>query len=341
MNVNINGIGIGVYQDGISDNKQTKAEKDFRAAFADSLVCQEEGPCEEKTIRPGTAGVNIVARNRVREDSWQEALAVKKGTVRYVVFEEGDYSKPCPEDGYLYKTKVDLEKQTVYVEKRREDGTVEAYEVDISRINNNPEEQTSEEMAALMAWRRAKEKQERKEEKEAEDPLKKAIFEFSEFVKDRIKNGDIKIPIGGQEFSEKEWKKLLSEIDEALDEIKETAKEEVKEVKRAAENKAPYGWLADENNCISYNGVTFVCDEDKRSINLGDTSNRDNVISIPLSDGGTLNVNRDNIGDLARAIGMFSPEDAKRIMQAIATDAQCQKKLLEIEEEKEFTQLWR
>lgn len=351
MNVNINGIGIGNYQDGISDKKKTKSEPDFGAAFADNLICGEEA---REEIKPGTAGINVMARNRVVEDVWKETPAVKKTAVRYVVFEEDDYTKPCPADGYLYKTKVDLENNRVYVEKRCEDGTVEAYEVDVSEVNKNPEQQTSEEFLAIIAWGKAKEKQEKREEKEAEDPFKRAVDKFSVFVKERIKNGDIKIPIGGEEFSEKEWGKLLRELDGALDEIKKSVEEQAKEAVRQAEerkkneaarqeklmeklrtdNKAPYSWLADDNNCIIYNGVTFFCDSETRSINLGDVSNRDNVLSIPLSGGGTLNVNRDNIEDLAKAIDMFSPEDVKRILQAIATDAQCKKKLLEIEEEK-------
>ena len=44
------------------------------------------------------------------------------------------------------------------------------------------------------------------------------------------------------------------------------------------------------------------------------------MINIPLSKGGCLRVNRENIGDLARAISMFSAEDIGRIMRAIAQD---------------------
>ena len=93
----------------------------------------------------------------------------------------------------------------------------------------------------------------------------------------------------------------------------------------------PYGYLA-KDGVITYNGVTFVCDYDKNAICLGDMSDRSKVLSIPLSKGGSLMVNRDNIGELSKAIGMFSPEDVNRILRAIALDAQCQRKLQEIEE---------
>lgn len=84
--------------------------------------------------------------------------------------------------------------------------------------------------------------------------------------------------------------------------------------------KAPYSYLADENGIIIYNGVTFVCDDKKQQICLGDMTDSKNVINIPLSKGGCLRVNRDNIGDLAKAINMFSPEDIGRILRAISQD---------------------
>lgn len=104
------------------------------------------------------------------------------------------------------------------------------------------------------------------------------------------------------------------------------------ENKIETEKKAPYSYLADENGIINYKGVAFVCDDENQTLNLGDTSNPDNVISIPLEKGGCLKVNRDSIGALSKAISMFSPADIKRILTAIAQDAQCAKKVNEIEE---------
>lgn len=43
-------------------------------------------------------------------------------------------------------------------------------------------------------------------------------------------------------------------------------------------------------------------------------------------------VNRNNIDDLARAIGMFSPEDINRILRAIKLDGKIQQMKREIEE---------
>lgn len=99
------------------------------------------------------------------------------------------------------------------------------------------------------------------------------------------------------------------------------------------ENKAPYSYLA-KDGIIDYNGVIFVCDYEKNRICLGDVTHREDCISVPLSEGGSLVVNRENLGDLSKAIKMFSPEDIKRIMQAIAQDTKCQQIRMELEEEK-------
>ena len=77
-----------------------------------------------------------------------------------------------------------------------------------------------------------------------------------------------------------------------------------------------------------------MCDHETNSICLGDMSNPKDVLNIPLSGGGSLRVNRDNIDDLAKAIGMFSPEDVNLILRAIAQDAQSSRTLNEIEDQK-------
>lgn len=96
---------------------------------------------------------------------------------------------------------------------------------------------------------------------------------------------------------------------------------------------APYSALADEDGMVTYNGVVFQCDFEKNRLCLGDVSNPDNCLNIPLEKGGCLVVNRDNIDGLIQAIGMFSPADVNRIMQAIAQDAKVQQIELQIEDE--------
>lgn len=96
--------------------------------------------------------------------------------------------------------------------------------------------------------------------------------------------------------------------------------------------KVPYGHLA-KDGVIEYNGVVFVCDEKTNSICLGDMTDEKNVLNIPLSGGGHLKVNRNSIGLLSKAAGMFSPEDLNLIMRAIAEDTKIQSVKKEIEDE--------
>ena len=108
--------------------------------------------------------------------------------------------------------------------------------------------------------------------------------------------------------------------------------ERSREVK-TGDKKVPYSVLA-KDGIIEYNGVVFVCNYEENAICLGDMSDPEDVLTIPLSKGGSLRVNRDNIGDLSKAIGMFSPEDVNLILRAIAQDAQCSRTMNEIEDEK-------
>lgn len=95
--------------------------------------------------------------------------------------------------------------------------------------------------------------------------------------------------------------------------------------------KVPYGYLA-KDGVIEYNGVCFICDEKTNSICLGDMTDKTKVLNIPLSGGGCLKVNRANLGDLSKAIGMFSPEDVNRILRAIAQDTKIQSMKNELED---------
>lgn len=96
-------------------------------------------------------------------------------------------------------------------------------------------------------------------------------------------------------------------------------------------SKVPYGHLA-KDGVINYNGVTFVCDERTNSICLGNVDDKSQVITVTLSGGGHLKVNRKNIGELSRAAGMFSPEDLNLIMRAIAQDTKIQSVKKEIDD---------
>lgn len=134
---------------------------------------------------------------------------------------------------------------------------------------------------------------------------------------------------------------ILKELQQNLEpETDVAATEQIKKTRtyipaseRVYAQKVPYGFLA-KDNMIHCNDAVFICDEKTNSICLGDMSNKDNVINIHLSGGGNLKVNRDNLDQLASAIGMFTPEDVNLIMRAITKDTKIQSMKNEIEEDK-------
>lgn len=136
---------------------------------------------------------------------------------------------------------------------------------------------------------------------------------------------------------ETEWRKqalkdLLYNDMGITEEMLETEKAAFPAAGEKGEKWAPYSSLANGGNTIEYNGVVFTLDYDKHWLCLGNMGNMDEVIRIPLSEGGCLMVNRDNIGELGHAIGMFSPEDVNRILRALKLDAKIQQMKKEIEE---------
>lgn len=103
-----------------------------------------------------------------------------------------------------------------------------------------------------------------------------------------------------------------------------------------SDKKCPYSFLA-KDGIIQYNGVVFECDYKKNAITLGNMYEKEKVLKIALPSGGSLHVNVDNIGQLSKAVGMFTPEDLNAIMRAIYEYNHCTRKRLEIEEEKAET----
>ncbi len=92
-----------------------------------------------------------------------------------------------------------------------------------------------------------------------------------------------------------------------------------------------------EDGMIVYNGVAFTCNEQEHSICLGDMSDPRKVVTIPLSGGGILKVNRNEIGSLGKAMGMFCAEDVGNILRALEEDKQIQANQFAIEEEENDT----
>lgn len=196
--------------------------------------------------------------------------------------------------------------------------------------------------------------------------LMDCISEKKKEIARKVQNGETepKFSIGAESYTVKEWDKLIAKVDKNNEEVRKEQRKEAQE-KEAQEEKTfgntkfkslmevtdakrnhfmekmngtyvpsfPYAAYAD-GNTITYNGVVFSCDSEKNAICLGDMSNRGDVLTIPLEGGGSLMVNRNAIGMLAGAMSMFSPEDANRIMRAIADDKKAQETQQEIEDDK-------
>lgn len=184
-----------------------------------------------------------------------------------------------------------------------------------------------------------------------------AFHQYQDEVMTKIKKGATQesVTVGSQSFTQSEWKKVMEGIDQQIEDIKEEQKNRFEKQEREAEAqkiyeaaaagktnpvenlrekaKVPYEYLA-KDGMIEYNGVVFVCDETTNSICLGDVSDKEKTLIIPLEGGGCLKVNRDNLDELQNAISMFSPEDINRILRAIAQDNRVREKMQEVEETK-------
>lgn len=181
-----------------------------------------------------------------------------------------------------------------------------------------------------------------KEWKQLLKKIDKDIDDYKEELRQRVKNRDkaaaakqtsgIAAEALGQNPANEMEKTSLTSEQEAIKGAANAARQGNGFLARlSGVKRAPYSYLQDETGNITYNGVTFICDDKKQQICLGDMSNPNNVLNIPLSKGGLLRVNRDNIGDLVKAIDMFSPEDMAKILQAIAKDKKIQEVELEVE----------
>lgn len=156
-------------------------------------------------------------------------------------------------------------------------------------------------------------------------------FSMGSYADVQTGTNDIWVQKGGnrmQEYGVEEGGERRSEA-EKIYQAAAAGKSSAETIRQAA--KVPYDHLA-KDGVITYNGVTFVCDERTNSICLGDMTDKKNVLNIPLSGGGHLKVHRDNLGDLSKAIGMFSPEDVNRILRAIHQDTKIQSMQQELEE---------
>lgn len=350
----VNGIGNRTFLEKIAENRKEK-EKNYGSVAGGfekkSRDLQEEIPAKPKASSQGSIQVDyhmasgmisrmlaVTEAGRIHAESTMECEA------EHISYAQSDKVKVYAASGYALKARTVLEEHKVYIEQKNEDGTVKGFMVDPFKVPKDSENPI--ELLAKECWEAAQDSLNggeftdaaEKETKAGEKTFEEAFLEFYEFVKDRVKNGPPKIQTGGAEFSIEEWDKLLERVDGVIDAIKEAQEAEaIKKEKEAQEAEVirrrgigfaevlagesnRYARMADQNGDIEYNGVLFHYDSKTKQITLGDVSDKRNVLGVQLSNGVYLKVNRDNLGDLAKAIDMFSPEDINLILRAIAKD---------------------
>lgn len=191
------------------------------------------------------------------------------------------------------------------------------------------------------------------------------LSEHISYLREKLRHGDTeeKFQIGSEAMTIGEWNRLLDNFDSLQEEILQGMRErheiqnekqereealrklfeerewleEVRTKPHNVERKEKenvYFSLADESGKIVYNEVTFFCDKKTNTLTLGDCRLPENCLRIPLEEGGSLLVNRNNLEDLLKAITMFSPEDQRRILEAIQKERMVDSTLNELEIQK-------
>lgn len=224
------------------------------------------------------------------------------------------------EDGMSFSAKYaddsTAENPMIEVRMRDKTGAEKIVKVDVKNVD--PTNATQLEMLALLTHADAQSGQ-------------KAMESYNDLMHraQNSTNGDLTSK-NMQDFIS--WRQNWRDMRVNSSEYDMTPEEMLRKTRAAADDGVPYSYLA-KDGMIDYKGVIFVCDTEHKALRLGDTSDPKKCINIGLSGGGSLIVNRDNLGDLAKAIGMFSPEDVNLILRAIAEDAKIQQMKQQIDDE--------
>ena len=373
----LNRISSSCFYDKMQGNKEQQTSKlSTEQAFLNRYNSKDTGDVSDPVLEE-TSRTNCLSTSILLHSSGKLSIqATVECSARHISYDEADHVKTFVESGYTLKAQVSVTRHKVYIEKKSEDGSVSAYEVDPLQLTSDTEDPI--EQMALESWELAKrslagEKPFFEELGSSNSYMNKsieeAITDFYHFIEDCIKNGDPKYQTGGSEISVKDWKRLMEYIDDTMEQVREEqrldAEESKEQIARLFEDltsssestsdedsvlepapavrgsrlmdriegkQAPYSSLANEDGVIEYNGIILQCDFDNNRLILGDCSNLDNCIRVPLSGGGEFVFNRDQLSNISKIISMFSPEDQNRIMRAISLDKQCRKQLKEIED---------
>lgn len=277
------------------------------------------------------AGYSKAAKMR---EAWTNDIADKEGTAAYfngvrAWYKEEGVHLTCPilgfggtDDGMsfdaIYANNSTAENPIIEVRMRDKDGVEKTVKVNVNQVD--PTNATQLEMFALLVHQEA--------QRGTDGSLMESYNDLIYRAKNST-NGDMSAQ-NAKDFMS--WRQNWRNLTLASSEYSMSAEEALRQTRVAAADGVPYSYLA-KDGIIDYKGVIFVCDTEHKALRLGDTSDPKKCLNIPLSGGGSLIVNRDNIGDLSKAIGMFSPEDVNLILRAIAEDAKIQQMKQQIDDE--------
>lgn len=110
----------------------------------------------------------------------------------------------------------------------------------------------------------------------------------------------------------------ITDYEAYLEKMKDIEMSSAKSIGRLAKIAKKYG--SQNTGTAEYNGVTMVFDFEKSTISIGDMSSGRIISTGKLSCGFSLNINRNEVGNIGKILSLFSPEDVNKIMEAIITD---------------------
>ncbi|MBR5336815.1 MAG: hypothetical protein IK152_02405 [Lachnospiraceae bacterium] len=164
-----------------------------------------------------------------------------------------------------------------------------------------------------------------------ENDFKSMFLAQKQQLGEKILSGDTtpKFSIGAQEYSNDEWNTLMRRIDIAIDSDDNSS---IIDYLKGNDRNCPYSALA-KDGIIEYNGVFFTCDYDNNTICLGSMAEGEDIITVNLPSGGTLKINADNVDQISRCAGMFTPEDLDAILRAIHEHEHTKNKEFQVKDE--------
>lgn len=136
--------GIPAYQ----KNKKAGRAEGFQESFLQNLKNQDQeksaaADAEPRVRTEEQSGVGRIAMTSgIRVNAVMLTEALQAVEVRHMSYEESDHVKIAVSEGYTLKGKrEDSEDARVYVEAKYDDGRLEAYQVEISKVSETTEQE--------------------------------------------------------------------------------------------------------------------------------------------------------------------------------------------------------